>query len=37
LDHSYLVGKLKNSNIAETKASEPLKSWHFCISNFGTC
>jgi hypothetical protein len=26
LDHSYLVGKLKNSNIAETKASEPLKS-----------
>ncbi len=37
LDHSYLVGNLTNSTIAETKASEPLKSWHFCISNFRTC
>ncbi len=37
LDHSYLVGNLTNSNIAETKALEPLKSWHFCISNFWTC
>ncbi len=35
LDH--LVGKLTNSKIAETKALEPLKSWHFCISNFQTC
>ncbi len=26
LDHSYLVGKLTNSKIAETKALEPLKS-----------
>jgi hypothetical protein len=37
LDHSYLVGNLTNSKIAETKALEPLKSWHFCISNFRTC
>jgi hypothetical protein len=26
LDHSYLVEKLTNSKIAETKAVEPLKS-----------
>ncbi len=26
LDHSYLVGNLANSKIAETKALEPLKS-----------
>jgi hypothetical protein len=26
LDHSYLVGNLTNSKIAETKALEPLKS-----------
>jgi hypothetical protein len=25
-DHSYLVGNLTNSKIAETKALEPLKS-----------
>jgi hypothetical protein len=25
LDHSYLVGNLTNSKIAETKAIEPLK------------
>ncbi len=37
LDHSYLVGNLTNSKIAGTKASEPLKSWHFCMSNFRTC
>jgi hypothetical protein len=37
LDHSYLVGNLTNSKIAETNALEPLKSWHFCISNFRTC
>jgi hypothetical protein len=37
LDHSYLVGNLTNSKIAETKALEPLKSWQFCISNFRTC
>jgi hypothetical protein len=37
LDHSYLVGNLTNSKIAETKALESLKSWHFCISNFWTC
>ncbi len=37
LDHSYLVGNLANSKIAGTKALEPLKSWHFCISNFLTC
>ncbi len=37
LDHSYLVGNLTISKIAETKALEPLKSWHFCISNFRTC
>jgi hypothetical protein len=37
LYHSYLVGNLKNSTIAKTKALEPLKSWHFCISNFRTC
>ncbi len=28
---------LTNSKIAETKALEPLKSWHLCISNFRTC
>jgi hypothetical protein len=33
LDHSYLVGNLKNSTIAETKVLEPLKFWHFCINN----
>ncbi len=37
LDHSYLVGNLTNSKIAETKAWEPPKSWHFCMSNFWTC
>jgi hypothetical protein len=37
LDHSYLVGNFSNSKIAETKALEPLKSWHFCISNFRSC
>ncbi len=37
LDHSYIVGNLTNSKIAETKDLEPLKSWHFCISNFWTC
>jgi hypothetical protein len=37
LDHSYLVGNLTNTIIAETKALEPLKSWHFCISTFRTC
>jgi hypothetical protein len=37
LDHSYLVGNLTNSKIAETKALEPLKSWHFRISSFWTC
>jgi hypothetical protein len=37
LDHLYLVGNLTNSKIAETKALEPLKSRHFCISNFRTC
>ncbi len=26
LDHTYLVGNLTNSKIAETKALEPLKS-----------
>jgi hypothetical protein len=26
LDHSYIVGNLANSKIAETKALEPLKS-----------
>jgi hypothetical protein len=26
MDHSYLVGNLTNSKIAETKAVEPLKS-----------
>jgi hypothetical protein len=26
VDHSYLVGNLTNSKIAETKALEPLKS-----------
>jgi hypothetical protein len=36
LDHSHLVGYLTNSIIAETKALEPLKSWHFRISNFRT-
>jgi hypothetical protein len=36
LDRSYIVGNLTNSEIAETKALEPLKSWHFCISNFRT-
>jgi hypothetical protein len=37
LDHSYLVGNLTNSKIAETKALELLKYWHFRISNFRTC
>jgi hypothetical protein len=37
LDHSYLVENLTNSKIAETKALEPLKSWHFCINIFRTC
>jgi hypothetical protein len=37
LDHAYLVGKLTNSKITGTKALEPLKSWHFCISNFQIC
>jgi hypothetical protein len=37
LDHSYLVGNLTNSKISETKALEPLESWHFGISNFRTC
>jgi hypothetical protein len=37
LDHSYLAGNLTNSKIDETKALEPIKSWHFCISNFRTC
>jgi hypothetical protein len=37
LDHSYLVGNLTNSIIAETNALEPPKSLHFCISNFQTC
>ncbi len=37
LDHSYLLGNLTNSKIAEIKALEPLNSWHFCISNFRTC
>jgi hypothetical protein len=26
LDHSYIVGNLTNSKVAETKALEPLKS-----------
>ncbi len=34
LDRSYLIGDLTNSKIAKTKALEPIKSWHFCISNF---
>jgi hypothetical protein len=34
LDHSYLVGNLTNSKIAETKALEPLKSWHFVSAIF---
>ncbi len=29
--------QLTNSKIAVTKALEPLKSWHFCFSNFWTC
>ncbi len=33
----YLVGNLTNSKIAEAKAFECLKSWHFFISNFQTC
>jgi hypothetical protein len=37
LDLSYLVGNLTNSKIAETKALEPPKSWHFCIIKFQTC
>jgi hypothetical protein len=37
LDQAYLVGNLTKSKIAETKAPEHLKSWHFCISNFRTC
>ncbi len=36
LDDSYLVGNLTNLRIAETKALELLKSWHFCISNLRT-
>jgi hypothetical protein len=36
LDHSYFFGNLTNSKIAETKALEPLKIWHFCIRNFRT-
>jgi hypothetical protein len=28
LDHLYLDGNLSNSKIVETKALEPLKSWH---------
>ncbi len=31
LDHSYLVGNLTNSKIAETKTLEPLKSWHWLL------
>jgi hypothetical protein len=26
LDHAYLVGNLRNSKVAETKALEPVKS-----------
>jgi hypothetical protein len=37
LDHSYLVENLKISKIAESKALEPLKFSHFCISNFRAC
>jgi hypothetical protein len=36
LDHSYLVGNLKNSKIDETKPLESVKSWPCCISNFWT-
>ncbi len=36
LDHSYLIGNLINSKIAEAKVLEPLKSWHFCISSLRT-
>ncbi len=31
LDHSYLIGNLTNSKIAETKA---LESWHFLYQQF---
>ncbi len=37
LDNEYLVGNLTDSKIAETKASEPLKSLHFCVRNFWAC
>jgi hypothetical protein len=37
LDYLYLVGNLTYSKIAETKALEPLESWHFCISNSRAC
>jgi hypothetical protein len=36
LDHSYLVGNLTSSKIAQRKVLELLKSWHFCIGNFRT-
>jgi hypothetical protein len=36
LYHSYLVGNLTNSKIAETIALEPLKSGQFSIKNFRT-
>jgi hypothetical protein len=29
--------ELDKFKIAQTKALEPLESWHFCISNFRTC
>jgi hypothetical protein len=34
LDHSYLVGNLTNSKIAETKALEPLKPDAFISAIF---
>jgi hypothetical protein len=37
LGHSHLVVNLTHSKIAETEALKPLKSWHFCTSNFRTC
>jgi hypothetical protein len=37
LDHSYLVGRFKCSNIADTKVSEFLMSYSFCFSNFWIC
>jgi hypothetical protein len=37
LDHSYLVGNLTSPKIAETKTSELLESWHFCVNNIWTC